>query len=474
MSFPSFREAFQRLEALGKVLRVDEEVSADFEAPLLVREVSRRVGKAVLLTRVRGKEVSLASGIYFGKSPRDLGLGSLEELCQRYSSWVSLFDKLPMDASDRLTVLASVSWIAERFPRVVQFPSSEYEVKQGYDLDLTSFPAIRHSPREEAPSVVNPVIVIRLPQLKNFIAVSHPVEVVDEKTMLIAAPARSPLHDVLSEAAATRSRVSAEVVIGAPPPAQLASAIEWVVPADTFTFMGVLAGSPAILAKTEEELPVLLGSEVVLLGEIEPGDSRPGGRLLQEDGYLAEEVALPVFKPRKALIRRKALFYTSIVSRVFSDTVQISKWRDKLLLVYLQRLSPVVKDVRVLPETAFRAIAVAVKRSSTRDLLRLGMHILSMRVSSRLNTVIFVDEDVDVDSPASVLSSIIRYADPERGVYRLSHSQGKESPQEEAEVIIFATSFSGEHLAERPEDEVVRRVENLIKRLLSESRVEKI
>lgn len=423
--------------------------------------------------RVRGKETSLVSGVYFGKSPQELGLGSIEELCQRYSSWISLFDKPPVDASDRLAVLASVSWIAERFPRVVQFPETEYEVQQGYDLDLTRLPAIKHSPGEEAPSVVNPVIVLRAENVKNYIAVSHPVEIVDDKTMLIAAPPRSPIYDVLSEAAATRSRVSAQVIIGAPPPAQLTSMIEWVVPADAFTFMGILADSPALLAKTEEGLPILLGSEIVLIGDIEPGDSRPGGKLIQEDGYLAEEVALPVFKPRKVLRRKKALFYTSIVDGTFSDVVQLSRWRDKLLLVYLRRLSPVVKNVRVLPETAFRAVAVSVRRASARELLRLGTHILSMGISSKLNTVIFVDEDVDVDSPASILSSMLRFADPEKGVYRLSHSPGEDTLQGEADIIIFATSFSQERVAEGPGGETLHRVESIIKRLLSESQVEK-
>uniref|UniRef100_A0A7C3WKN4 UbiD family decarboxylase n=1 Tax=Thermofilum pendens TaxID=2269 RepID=A0A7C3WKN4_THEPE len=463
MPYLVFSEALRRLEESGGMVVLEEEFSAEVEAPSAIRKITSTTGKAVLLRRIKDKDYVLASGVYYRKQPQVLGLGSLEELGRRYLSWLSMFDNPLLEHSDKLAAMASLAWLSDLFPRVVSVSSGEVEVIQGYDLDATRFPALKHSAEEDTSYVVNPVVLLKTSSSRSFTATTLPVGVLDERTLFLALPPRSRASQVISEAASGRGRIFAAVLVGAPPPLQLAASMEWVGYLDFFLLSGLLVGSPVPVARFADNTPLPVGAEVVFIGEIEPGDSRPGGRILMEDNYLAQEVPQPVVRLRRVILRKNPVFYTSIVDREASDIVELSRWRDFLLLAHIRRVYPFVKDLRVLPEDAFRTIVISVDRVSGRELLRLGMFVLSMGASPRLDTVILVDRDVDVNSPSEILRAIIRNVNPDRDVVSIPPRAGSRDAEVESyDVIVDATSSSSKALAGST---ATSRLEELARRL---------
>jgi len=465
LPYLTFSEAVKRLEESGKVVAVDEEISAEVEAPLVIRELASSTGKAVLLRRIKDKDCALVSGVYYRKHPQLLGLGNLEEIKQRYLSWLSMFDSPPLEQVDKLSAMASIAWLSDHFPKVVSVSPGEFEVVQGYDLDVTRFPALKHSTEEDALYIVNPVVLLRLSRLKSFVAVSLPVGVLDERTLFLVVPPRSRASHVLSEAASSRDKVVAAILVGASPSLQLAAGMEWVSSLDFLLLSGLLAGSRVPVARLVDDTPLPLGADVALIGEVEPGDSRPGGRILLEDSYLAQEAPQPVVRLRRMILRRNFTFYTSIIDREASDVVELSRWRDYLLLAYVRRLYPFVRDLRVLPDDAFRTIAISVEHAEIKELLKLGMFLLSLGVNPRLDTVIFVDRDVDVNSPSEILRATLRNVDPDKDVISLPPKAGSRDLETESyDAIINATS-SRSKAAVKVGDEASSRLRELIRRL---------
>jgi len=466
LPYLAFSEAVRRLEEAGEIVTVEEEISAEVEAPLVIRELASSTGKAVLLRRVKDKGCSLISSVYYRKQPQLLGLGSLEDIRQRYLFWLSIFDNPLLEQADKFSVMASIARLSEHFPRVVSISPGEYEVVRGYDLDVMKFPALKHSSEEDVPYVVNPVVLLKPSRSKNFTAVSLPVGILDERTLFLVVHPRSQASHVLSEAASSRDKVIVAVLTGAPPALQLAASMEWMSSLNFLLLSGLLAGSHVPVAKLVDEIPLPIGAEAVLIGEIEPGDSRPGGRILLEDNYLAQEAPQPIVSLRKVILRKNFTFYTSVVDREASDVAELSNWRDFLLLAYVRRFYPFVRDLRVLPDDAYRTIVVSVDRPSSKELLKLGMFLLSLGVSPRLDTVVFVDKDVDVKSPSEVLRAILRNVDPDKDVISLSFQPGERYTETESyKAIVDATSSSSKAAVEVG-GEAFSRLKELVKRLM--------
>jgi 4-hydroxy-3-polyprenylbenzoate decarboxylase len=464
LPYLTFSEAVRRLEEAGEVVSIEEEVSAEVEAPLVIRELASSTGKAVLLRRVKGKDYPLVSGVYYRRQPQLLGLGSLEDVGQRYLSWLSMFDNPLLEQVDKLSAIASIAWLSDHFPRVVSVSPSQFEVIQGYELDAASIPALRHSVEEDAAYIANPVVLLKPSRSKNLVVLSLPVGVLDERTLLLVVPPRSRAYHVIGEAAASRDRVIAAVLVGAPPPLQLAAAIEWAGSPGALFLSGLLSGSYTPITRIVDEIPLPVGAEAALVGEIEPGDTRPGGRVMLEDGYLAPELPHPVVRLRRLVLRKSPVFYTSIIDREASDVVEISRWRDFFLLLYLRRFAPFVKNLRILPDDAFRTIVVSVERASARDLLKLGMFILSINVSPRLDTVVFVDRDVDVNSPSDILRALLRNVDPGKDVTLMPSQGGSRDAEAENYAIVDATSSRSKAAVEAG-GETASRLKELVKRL---------
>lgn len=428
----------EEFRSLNLLLEIGEEVSPDYETPWLAAKLARLTKKALLFEKVAGKEYSLATSVYYGKHELVLH-SSFTEIVGRFRRLLQVFSASQPESISKITTLASLTWVADVFPRAAG--SADFVRQSSFDVDLTSLPAVRHCEGEEYPVVKNPVVILRDPRLDSTTVFSEPIQIIDEKTALVHVPRGSRAYRLLEEAAKHGEALNIVVLIGAPPSLQLASRMDWVPWFDKFILAGVLSGTPLNLVKLENGVYSPVDTEIIIVGELVPGDVRPEGRMLYEDMRLYGGSPMPVIRVKSLLSRPSAVFYTSVTHPLVSDYTVLRRLEEKLALEYLRLLAPDIVDIEYLSYDAFRTLVVVLENPRAGRAIEIGNMIFSLNLNPYLDTVIVLRRDgVSMSEPTTAITSILSALQPEN-VFFVEGLEESLHPGRAKRVILDATGL---------------------------------
>lgn len=437
-----FKEAIERLGIKGMTLSIEQEIDPDIEAPLLFEKTAEKSDKAVVLLNPREKKIPLISNMYWKKGGI-IFQEEVEKLDEKVRASLKRSESISTKLFGGLHTITSLAAYASYIPRIVDKAPFMDVVYTGYDADLTEFPAIKHCEEEENHVVVNPIIIAASKELEKRIVEVHRVQVVDEKTLTIHVPRLSSLHDLLEEALQKHVEVKTVIVVGGPPSLQIAASPPAPANIDKYFLAGIIQNSPLSLVKLDEELFVPSGSEIVIEGVIEPGDTHPEGKMLYEDGYLYGGDPAPIVRIKKIYKRKDAVFYTSITHHRYSDQAYITYLASRVALGYLKTIHDDIIDFYVPPETLGRVAFLSIKKGRVGEAKELGASLLGLRLTPYLESIVVFSEDVDIHDPADVLKELSANVDIDRDILKINNLQASElEPSKryvKSKIIIDAT-----------------------------------
>ncbi|QOJ78514.1 UbiD family decarboxylase [Infirmifilum lucidum] len=390
----NLRETVNVLRANNLVAEIDEPLSAHYEIPWLVSRLSEKSIKALLFSRIEGKEFPLVTNVYYGKS-HVVFREDVDGLREKFRRLVSLLSGVPLDSASKLSKLASLALLSDVFPKV-QESTKGFLQYTAFDINLLELPALRHHTLEEYPVIKNPVIILQDPRTKVSEVFSQPVQVVDEKALLVHVPRRTRAYSLIEEAARHGGSLSVAVAIGSPPHLQLAASINWVPWIDKYLLAGALAGTPLNLVRLENGIYAPAEAEIILAGELVPGDVRPEGKMLFEDMRLYGGSPMPVIRVKALLAKPSAFFYTSITSPVRSDIAELKRIEEKLVLELVQLHIPGVTWIKFLGIDAYRTLLVALEEPRQTSAFEIGSLLLSLNIAPYIDTVIVLKEGREI------------------------------------------------------------------------------
>jgi len=211
------------------------------------------------------------------------------------------------------------------------------------------------------------------------------------------------------------------VILGGPPALIIAAVAPLPEGLDERLLAAYLMGAPLDVIErkgTGHRIPSR--AEFVLEGEVCPGEVRREGPFGDHFGHYSEAADYPVFRVRRILSRKNAIYPATVVGKPVQEDYFIGEALQEIALPMLRMVKPAIVDLWAYPETGFHALAVmAVRQRYPREALKLTLGMLGEGQVSLTKVMITVGAEVNVRDFRAVSEALWRYLTPD-GVHLLA------------------------------------------------------
>jgi 4-hydroxy-3-polyprenylbenzoate decarboxylase len=208
------------------------------------------------------------------------------------------------------------------------------------------------------------------------------------------------------------------VVIGTDPACASASMSLVASGVNEVDLAGGLRGEPVQLVKCETiDLEVPATAEIVLEGEVLPGERRPEGPFGEYAGYFASDKGLqPVFRVNCVTHRNQPILPVSTPGKPFDDTTFVySLYGSAALTMELRKMGFPFKSVYLTP--SMMAVIISAKETYPGYVHTLSSAIWGTKVGVYRPVVIVVGDDVDVTNMDEVMWALTTRVHPVRDIH---------------------------------------------------------
>lgn len=394
------REFLKKLEQAGELCKIGGPVDPKFEIGAIAFNELQRKGpdrnRALFFERPTGSPFPLAINLL--ASPKRylmaLGASSRQELHQLWIERTSRsVEPVPVAEGPAQEV------IIDKNPNLGEFPIPVWNEKDG------------------GPYVTMPCVISKDPETgeRNCGIYRLMVREDGKSTGILAAPYRH-IAQHWTKAFAKGESLPVAVAIGVDPAIVIAAAASFPLGVDEMGRAGALRGAPVEMIHCHSvPLEVPATAEIILEGEIRPGDVGEEGPFGEFTGYYGGERAKrPIFRIQCITQRKDAIDVGSYVGRPPQE--------DALLLAINAEMEilrqcpiPGLKDVFVHPYGVFNAICSIQKRFDGYGKM-IAMAILSTWPGRLIKNVILVDEDINPRDAYQLFWALAMRLNPERDV----------------------------------------------------------
>jgi 2,5-furandicarboxylate decarboxylase 1 len=389
MAHRDFREFIAVSEQQGKLKRIQKSVDRSWEPACLAKwmfqslPAKERFG--LLFDNVEGSAFKIATGV-IGASEDTYALALGVEPDQITETWVAaLLDPKP--------------------PATVDSGPCQEVVLRGEDARLGDLPIPTWTPGKDAAPYITTITVTRHAESGVQNMGVYRTQVKDDHNAIAnLSPGRQGHRHYLSYVEAGKPAPIAWV-IGTEPVIHLASVANMPIDVDEMSLAGGLKGAPVEMVKcVTSDLMVPANSEIIIEGELYPGEMDLEGPFGEFAGYMGPVSPKPVARITAITHRKDAIFY-GLTSQMppSESTVMQSLTNAPILLKTLQHDlgEKGVRDVFI--DLTFGGLLahciVAMKPSTPGHAKRLGRLIADMTPLKRITVV---DDDVDIRDPLHV------------------------------------------------------------------------
>jgi 2,5-furandicarboxylate decarboxylase 1 len=390
----TLRDFLAAIEAEDELVRVEREVSLEYEVGAYCAAVSDDGNAALLLEQPRGSSFPIAANLYGTRKRIALALGGDERA-------------LIVDNQERLLRPAE--------PLVVDGDADGRVVLRGDDIDLRKLPIPLWNEGDGGPFITAGVVLAHSYDGPN--AGVYRMQLHDERTLGMYMAPDHHVRRVLEDPART-GPVEAVVAIGAPPALYIAASSDFGVRESEAQIASKLQGTPIRWAQgLTVSVPWPVETEIVLEGVLD-GELREEGPFVEFTGCRTGSGPSPVFRVTAVHHKPDAIFHAAYVGRPPNETATV--WREleeAEALRLLQARYPIVKDLH-RPADIGRDFWCVIQVDAPRAKPGMIMNLLmgAAYCVPRPKYVIAVDTDVDIYRLEHVLWALCMRVHPARDV----------------------------------------------------------
>lgn len=402
-----FREALAWAEEHGQVIRIDAPVDPYVELPGVVNTLERsspnRETPALLFENIKG----VPGG---------------RVLCNLFASPDRLmtFLNLPPrgSAAHKEQFLRALSHPIA--PEVLASGPCKQNIKRdGIDV-ARLFPAITTTPQEPAP-YYQPLVVSRNPETGGMNVGEYRVMIKGPDELVLNIRREQHIGAQFELAKARQEPFPVAIVMGAEPAAYVAASTKLPYGYSEWDFTGALLGRPLELVRAEtSDLLVPAHAEIVLEGHIYPPyATTTEGPKEEYMGYPGAPQPNPIFKVECVTYRDQPIEYSLLAAG--SDTYNLLLGAETRVYQILKEFAPgFFLDAAVVAATAWHWVVIQVKKQTyLQEGLQINAALAAFAALTYLDTVIVVDEDVNIYDINDVIWAICTRCNPTGGVHVL-------------------------------------------------------
>jgi len=415
MAFSDLREFMALLEERGLLKRVSVEVDPFLEITEIVDRLVKSGGCAVLFENVKGYDVPVLANL-FGSMERiclAFGVDDLDDVGRRIEELLR-FD-VPGGLRGGLRMLSRLREFAGFKPRIVKTGPCKEVVLRGGDASLDRFPILTCWPGDGGPFITLPLVFTKNPRTGRQNVGMYRMQKFDSST--------TGMHWQIHKHGArdfedAEERLEVAVVIGADPVVVYAATAPLPEGFDEILFAGFLRGKGVDLVKCESvDLFVPAGSEIVLEGYVEVGETRMEGPFGDHTGYYSLPDLYPVFHITCITHRRSPIYHATVVGRPPMEDAYLGKATERIFLPILRAHFPEIVDMNLPVEGVFHNLAiVSIDKRYPGHARKVMLGLWGLGQMSFTKVLIVVDRDVNVHDMGEVLWAVTTRIDPARDV----------------------------------------------------------
>jgi 4-hydroxy-3-polyprenylbenzoate decarboxylase len=422
--YADLRDFLGQLEREGELRRVQAEVSPRLEITEVCDRVLRAGGPALLFERPAGhsipvlanlfgtvRRVARAMGAQDPSALREIGR-LLAELRQPEppQGLRELWEKLPLAKK-----------IFAMQPKEVRSPPCQEIVREGADVDLGALPVQTCWPGDAGPLITWGLTITRGPfKARQNLGIYRQQVIAPDRVILRWLAHRGGALDFRDHQIAHPGEpFPVAVAIGADPATILAAVTPVPDALGEYEFAGLLRDARTEVAKClGSALRVPARAEIVLEGEIVPGDTALEGPHGDHTGYYNEAERFPVLTVRRITMRREPIYHSTYTGKPPDEPSILGLALNEVFVPLLARHLPEITDFYLPPEgCSYRMAVVAVRKQYPGHAKRVMFGVWSvLRQFLYTKFIVVVDEDVNARDWKEVIWAITTRVDPARDV----------------------------------------------------------
>lgn len=394
MPYGDLRAFLERLDQLGELHRIEAPVDTRYELGAVCRRSVSKEGPALWFNQPRGYQFPVIANLLATRKRFALALETTPELL--HTEWLQRTQQsLP--------------------PRLVDKGPCQEVVLTGDQVDLGILPVPIWNYLDGGPYITFPCQISKDPVTGGRNASMYRSQVHGKDAIgILSAPYR---HLAQQRARAGNQPFPVAIALGLDPVIHIAATACFAYGVDELAMAGALAGVPVDLVSCVTiPLEVPASAEIVLEGEMLPGDMMEEGPFGEFTGYFGEKMSRPVIRIRAITHRRDALYLGSYVGKPPTEN-------DLMLGIPAEaevlRTTPLpgIKKVHLSHGGGgYMHAVVALEQPFAGYAKTVGLSVLGTQPGRTMKTLIIIDADLDPFNQAEVRWALSTHVRPEHDV----------------------------------------------------------
>lgn len=422
MDYKDLRDFISKLEQLGELKRVNQEVDPHLEMTEVCDRVLKQEGPAILFENPKGYSIPVLANL-FG-TPKRVALGMGQDTVSALRDVGEVLAALkepepPEGVKDAWAKLPVYKQVLNMAPKVVKKPVCQQVVIEGEAVNLADFPIQTCWPDDAGPLITWPLVITKGPLAKRQNLGIYRQQVIGRNKVIMRwlAHRGGALDFKAWQAEHPGEPFPIAVVLGADPATILAAVTPVPDALSEYAFAGLLRGSKTEIADClTHDLQVPSSAEIVLEGYLYPDEMADEGPFGDHTGYYNEVERFPVFTIEKITHRKNPIYHSTYTGKPPDEPAILGVSLNEVFVPILKKQFPEIQDFYLPPEgCSYRMAIVSIKKQYPGHAKRIMFGIWSfLRQFMYTKFVIVTDDDVDIRDWESVIWAMTTRVDPSR------------------------------------------------------------
>lgn len=418
MAYKDLREFISKLEQVGELKRVTQEVDPVYEITEITDRVCKQHGPALLFEKVKGNSLPLVINL-FGSDERmrlALEVESLDEMARRIDTLLE--PQIPSSFLEKLKSLPKLNELLSFSSKIVKDgPCKELIIKD--NPSLSKFPILKCWPQDGGKFITLPLVFTKDPETKRRNVGIYRMQVFDEKTTGMHWHPHKDGSKHYEKYERLKLRMEVAVALGSDPATIYAASAPLPYGIDEMVFSGFIRREPVEMVRCQMiDLEVPANSEIILEGYVEPHQRRLEGPFGDHTGFYSLPREFPVFHIICITHRKDAIYPATIVGRPPMEDCYLAKATERIFLPVIRRLIPEIVDINFPMEGVFHNCAIISINKSYPGQARKVVHGLwGLGQFMFTKVIIVVESDVNIQDISELSWKVFNNIDPKRDTF---------------------------------------------------------
>lgn len=406
MTFKNLPDFIAMLDKKGLVDIIKVEVDPVLEITEIADRVSKKHGRALVFTNVKGSHYPLVINAMGSYERLSLGLGvnDFDEIAAQINDYLDLSAYVTLKGKIKaIPKLAPLPFI---FPRKVKHAPCQEVIEEP---DLDTLPIIKCWPQDGGRYITLPLVITKDPESGQQNVGMYRLQVYDKKTTGMHWHLHKDGREIYEKYRSLGRKMPVAVAIGCDPATVYAATAPLPKIIDEMIFAGYLKKKPIELVKCVTcDLYVPANAEFILEGYVDLDERRLEGPFGDHTGYYSLPDLYPVFHIEKITRKKHPIYPTTIVGKPPMEDCYLGKATERIFLPLMKIQCPELVDLDFPLEGVFHNCAiVSIKKAFPLHGNKILFALWGLGQMMYTKMIIVVDESVDVHDYKAVLKSIL-------------------------------------------------------------------